>query len=95
MRNEEKELDFNNVDKVLNLRCDFVTCITCDCCYDQNGNPTFCQRNSLAVNPSEVLDNQNRAKDCSGWFPKLIGRKHASRRYDKDDERWYEKDSMA
>ena len=81
--------------KELDLREDYVTCITCDVCYDQQGAPTFCQKYSSLIDPKNILGNQSKAQKCSGWFPRAVGRVNCGKDYDKDDKRWYEKDSMA
>lgn len=79
--------------KIIDYHNAYVTCLTCDVCYDQHGLPTFCQ-NGIHIDPRAVLDNMERAANCKEWFPKQIGRRNAGKEYTNQD-RWYEKDSMA
>ena len=79
--------------KELELNDAYVTCLTCDLCYDDRGVPTFCQRGK-PVDPRNILENMNTAAKCKYWFPKVISRSNASLEYSSGD-RWYEKDSMA
>ena len=72
---------------------EYVTCVTCDLCYDQHNQPTFCQL-GMNINPREIFKNKERAAKCRHWFPRVIGRVYAGKEYSSGD-RWYEKDSMA
>jgi len=79
--------------KVVDFHESYVTCITCDACYDQCGNPTYCQK-GFPVDPRAIFENQDRARNCGSWFPRAIGRRASGPEYDSGD-RWHEKDSMA
>lgn len=79
--------------KVIDFDAVYVSCVTCDVCYDQNNLPTFCQK-GLAIDPRDVLRNMERASQCAEWFPRALGRRVAGPEYGIDDDRWYEKDSM-
>jgi len=81
----KKEISFNKA---------YVTCLTCDCCYDQNGNPKFCQAKSHSIDPRSILTNMSVAAECEAWFPKQIGRQNCGEEYSSGD-RYYEKDSLA
>jgi len=79
--------------KELSFSKEYVTCLTCDLCYDHHGAPTYCQLGK-PVNPRDIFKNQEVAALCPSWFPRKISRVYCGPEYN-DDERWYEKDSMA
>jgi len=66
------------VDVIVPLRSDYVTCLTCDRCYDGHGRPSFCQEFLKVVDEREVLKNQETARRCLYWFPAAIGRANAN-----------------
>ena len=80
--------------KTIDYHDAYVSCVTCDVCYDQNGQPTRCQMKGCSVDPRAALLNMNIAANCTAWFPKLVGRQNCGKDYDSGD-RWYEKDSIA
>jgi hypothetical protein len=81
----KKTIDFNPV---------YITCLTCDLCYDDRGQPTYCQK-GWPVDPRRILMNMEKAANCDAWFPKSIGRQYCGSEYSSGGERHYEKDSMA
>jgi len=81
------------VAKVIDFDPVFVTCLTCDVCYDSNGGPTYCQR-GIPIDPRAISENMERAAKCKEWFPKVIGRRYSGAEYSEDTDKWYEKDSM-
>jgi len=80
-----KKISFNDA---------YVTCLTCDCCYDQNGDPKFCQAKSHSIDQRAILVNMSVAANCDAWFPKAIGRANCGKDYNSGI-RYYEKDSLA
>ena len=80
----EKTISFNEA---------YITCLTCDVCYDKDGLPLYCQKGWI-VDPRDVLGNMGTAAKCDGWFPRVIGRGACGPEYSSGD-RWYEKDSMS
>jgi len=81
------------VKRELSFKEEYISCVTCAVCYDQNNLPTFCQ-DGITIDPRDVLGNMARAKACQRWWPHGVSR-IACGPEREDNERWYEKDSMA
>ena len=71
---------------------EFLTCVNCDLCYNQNNEPRFCQEYSLEIDPLEKKDNLFRASKCDYWIPNPRGK--SLRKWMGADapehKRWYE-----
>lgn len=70
-----------------------ITCTNCCRCYSAiaSNEKIFCQVHSMRVDPNNTEYNHEFAKKCSQWTPGFtnIMIPHY------DDDRWYEKDSIA
>ena len=79
------------IEKAFQLRTEFVSCVYCECAYDANNNPTFCQIFSTPIKIRDIVGNEERARECDYWIPYGLPR---SKIITPDIDRWYEKDSM-
>ena len=52
----------------LTLNNDYLICDNCACCYDQEGNPTYCQ---VFCHPNK---NKQKAQVCEAFIPKGVPR---------------------
>jgi len=73
---------YDSVAKVIDFAAAYVTCITCDCCYDDRNQPCFCQHVCSPIDARDIYANMDRARDCRFWFPKAVGRRASGEEYD-------------
>lgn len=55
----------------------------------------FCQALSIRFKGDDVIENQKRAEGCKLFWPYGFKRDNCSKEYLDNDDRWYEKDSIA
>ena len=52
------------IEKTLEFKDEFVTCTTCDCNYNKDDYPIFCQEFLTPMNPRNIYENMDRASRC-------------------------------
>ena len=60
--------------RVLHLKRESVSCITCNVNYDHNGEPKYCQEFNMPIYEEKVEENLERGFGCRYYCPNGLDR---------------------